>query len=1464
MELSPTKVFNGSKIFLLGSTGFLGKVCLSMLLYRFPNVGRVYVMVRASSDSESAARFWDIVNSSPVFNPLRARLGGALEGFLREKVVVVGGDIGEPNLGYSEEFAAQLAADIDIVINSSGNVTFNPSLDAALRTNVVGTQHVVDFVKRMKRPTLIHVSTCFVAGNRSGTVWENDPVVGYFPRHQELDDATFSVAQELKDCEGLSRRVREEANDVVISARFRVDARERLVEEGRDPDDERTLQTAIAREKKVWIRQRLTDLGIERAKWWGWPNIYTYTKSMGEQIVAAEEGIVRAIVRPSIVESAVSFPFAGWNEGFTTTAPLIFLALKGQTKFPAEEKLILDITPVDYIASAVLAVAAKALVDKPELVYQLSTGDVNPNRMQRIVTLLGLYKRKHFQAKESGNRWLNDLIARLEARVVSNEHFDRTSLPMFNKAAKKVNSFLDRVRPKWGGGKVTELIDQVKESVEKVEKFTGETTEAFEIFRPFMSENQYVFRADNIRALVGEITESERHLLPYDAAALDWYNYWLDIHIPGLEEWVFPTFEEDLEEKPKRVYTYRDLIELFETTTKRHAHRVAMRIERDGTEERYTYADLRELATRAGAFLAGRGINPGDRVMLLSDNCPEWGMCYFGVLKAGAICVPVDAKSTVDEVVNLTRSGGVSGIIISEDLLLNKQASLVERLKECGLETQIWTYGEVFALVEEEKEKKNIAKLPARTTANQLASLIFTSGTTGQPKGVMLSHRNFTSMVAKLSSIFDLEETDGLLSVLPLHHTFEFSAGFLVPLSRGAQITYLPELTGDALSNALKHNHVTAIVGVPALWELLHRRIMNKFSDTSVWLERIMKLLMEGNSKLRDKTPINLGPVVFYPIHKGLGGRIRYLISGGSALSENVLKAFHGMGFTMLEGYGLTEAAPVLTVTRPGNKLLLGSVGKPLPGIDLMIVNPDERGVGEVVARGPNIMLGYYENESATQSVLVDKWLHTGDLGRIDKHGNLYLMGRSKDVIVDNNGKNVYPDEIEELYGQLDLIKELSVVGMPDGSAEKVSCLVVPDYERDSALTRDVVRARIEDHFRNISAGLPFHKRIKQVLFTDTELPRTATRKVKRREIVDIMLRLQRTTRMAAGARETGSEDELGWLFEVVANVSGKPRAMINITTRLDELGFDSLMYTELGVAIEAAGGSYPSADALTNITTMRELAAMVRRNQLARRESIESKADDSKEDEIKIPSAIAEVGGRVLEIGQQFIYENIFKPTFRGRVNIPLHTNFIVAPNHSSHLDMGLTKTALGEAGKNMVVLAAADYFFDNKYKRAYFENFTNLVPLERTGSLRKSLRWAGQFIQQGYNVLIFPEGTRSMSGELQEFKPTLGYLALNFKIGILPVYLEGTYESMPKGSVIPKKREVGAYIGPFVSYEDLQKLAAGMPKTEAYRFIAQTIRWMVENLRDGVECRLNIEEFRQRWKNETSGMEVAETTLM
>src|SRR5947208_1574783 len=421
MNLSPTEIFNDRKLFLIGSTGFLGKVTLSMLLHRFPNIARVYVTVRARSAAESETRFWEHVITAPPFDPLRERYGSAFEGFIRDKVAVVGGDIGDKDLGYSEEEAQRVADDIDVVINSAGNVTFNPTLESALRTNVVGTQNVIAFVKRMKQPRLVHISTCFVAGNRSGAVWENDEVIGYFPRRGELKDVEFSVEHKIADCAKMSERAREEAKDAMRVAQFRELARKRLNEEMRDGDDPDALGLAVARERKLWTRNRLTELGIERAAFWGWPNIYTYAKAPGEQLVAAETEIVRSIVRPSIVESANSYPFPGWNEGFTTTAPIIFMTLKGQRQLPANPKLILDITPVDQVAAVMLSATAQACIEQPKLVHQAATGDVNPNNMERIISLVGLYRRQQEQQKENGLKLFREISARFEPWPVSPE-----------------------------------------------------------------------------------------------------------------------------------------------------------------------------------------------------------------------------------------------------------------------------------------------------------------------------------------------------------------------------------------------------------------------------------------------------------------------------------------------------------------------------------------------------------------------------------------------------------------------------------------------------------------------------------------------------------------------------------------------------------------------------------------------------------------------------------------------------------------------------------------------------------------------------------------------------------------------------------------------------------------------------------------------------------------------------------
>ncbi len=365
-RLDVARVLQGKRILVTGATGFVGKVTLSLLLHRYPGLGRVYVLVRPGTGGTARDRFFGKVAASRPFDPLRERHGAAFDEFLREKVEPLAGDVASPLLGLSEEDLAALAG-LDLVLNSAGLVDFDPSLELALGVNVRGPLNAVELCRRLGAG-LVHVSTCFVAGNRDGVVFEDEPIVGYFPRRAradrgkapDLEPEDFDLASELADAERRLAELRAQADDRVLQSRFRERGRERLRDAGRPLDDEKALRLAMGREKRLWLSERLVELGMERARHWGWPNTYTYTKSLGEQAVVAG-GIPHAIVRPSIVESALRYPFPGWNEGFTTSAPLAFMGLRGHRTFPMAERAILDVVPVDLVAAGILAAAAELI-----------------------------------------------------------------------------------------------------------------------------------------------------------------------------------------------------------------------------------------------------------------------------------------------------------------------------------------------------------------------------------------------------------------------------------------------------------------------------------------------------------------------------------------------------------------------------------------------------------------------------------------------------------------------------------------------------------------------------------------------------------------------------------------------------------------------------------------------------------------------------------------------------------------------------------------------------------------------------------------------------------------------------------------------------------------------------------------------------------------------------------------------
>ena len=1429
--LDVTKELTGKRILIVGVTGFVGKVTLSMLLHHYGEVlERVYVLVRKGTSKGARERFFDKVAASRPFEPLREKYGDNYLTWLTEKCIVLEGDISGPWAGLGQELGESLRGKIDAVLSCAGLVSFNPPLEVGLNVNTHGVRYLAEACLFWDVP-LVHVSTAFVAGRRSGVIFEDEELKGYFPKRGELE-AEFSLEQELADCEKLTARLREEADDKALSSTFRTRAVARLESMGRDPNDARTLRLAVGRERKLWLSTKLVDAGMQRSEQWGWPNTYTYTKSLGEQVLEATPGLRYAIARPSIVESSVHYPFPGWNEGFTTSAPLIYAMFNGYFSVPAGNNAILDMIPVDMVASGLIAILAQQFRVAERRVYHLASGDSAPFEAARSVELVGLYKRRRLRKKsrENGGGLLAELKSRIEPQALSERGFRLVSSPIVTKGGRWLAGLIDERRPTWGAPRLNAWLSQAKETLEEAADQASRLTAVVELFLPFCWDHRLICRCDNTRSLFLGMPAVDRAKLNWSPERIDWRTYFLETHIPGLEKHVFPGLDEETA-KRKVIPAARDLCELLDASVHHFRSRGAFRMYEGDEVTTMSYGELRRYANSVATHLEHEGIAREARVMLLSENRPEWGVAFFGIILAGAVVVPVDKEANENEVVNIARRSDATMLLIS-DKQLEGRPGLIAALEQARLPIAVTSLAEAMATPPAPLAKKDV-------TPDALVSINFTSGTTANPKGVMLTHRNYTSLVAKLAGAFNLSEGDGVLSVLPLHHTFEFSAGFLTPLSRGAEVSYIDELNADRISEVLRTGSITALVGVPALWQLLHRRITQEMSSKPKLVEQVMRGLLSLNQNLREDRDLNFGKLFFMPVHKGLGGRLRVLVSGGSALPEEVQKDFHALGFNLDEGYGLAEAAPVLTVTNFGNKRLPGSVGKALPGIELRIDEPDGEGIGEVLARGPNVMAGYFLDREATDAVLREGWLHTGDLGRLDREGNLYLVGRKKDVIIDANGKNVYPDEVEELYSGHPRIKELSVVGLKDeAGGEKVACLCVPDY---GDLPREDVRRELTEHFREVSSEQPYFRRIKVLRFWDLELPRTSTRKVKRPLVAEELRRLEKVAHAAESehrAQESGGAS-IDWLAKLVAEVTQRPVSQIHGDTQLQtELGFDSLMFAELSAVLVTAGVPEDALKDLTQVSTLDELRKAIRLTRPAKAETATALAKPEKPSgalELDLPDSAVRLGAKILGAGQDALYRRWLEVSITGQTYIPKNRNVLVIANHASHLDMGLVKYALGEQGQRLVALAAKDYFFNTSLKRAYFENFTNLIPMDRKGSLRDSLRLAGESLNQGYHLLIFPEGTRTPNGEMQEFKPTTGYLSLTFGVDILPMYLGGTFDALPKGATLPRRGKLKVHIGAPLSVDYLRFKVKGLARSDRYRVVTAMAEAAVKGLREG-----------------------------
>jgi long-chain acyl-CoA synthetase len=1421
-QLPPLDVhaaLKGKDLVVVGATGFLGKVWLSLLLHRYPDVGHLYLMVRGKKDLDHETRFWTEVVPSQVFDPVRDQHpGAAFEQFMRDKITPVSGDVCEPLLGLSHEVLEKMKGSVAAVVNVAGVVDFNPPLDEALKVNAFGAQNLIELSRHLGGVPVMHTSTCYVVGRRDGLIEDHNPLDFPFPRADELDRSHWDADREIAECIDIVEQTRRRAEDAPRQSHLLDEAKRNLKAKG-EPMRGKALEDELEKVKRRFAKDRLIDAGVERAQFWGWPNIYTYTKSIGEQVFLRSE-VRTTLVRPAIVESALEFPVPGWCEGINTSSPIMYLAMKGVQYIPAGDHCYYDAVPVDLVSAGMIAALAALLEDRHSDVYQLCTSDVNPLRTRRAGELIGLSKRQRYREATDGNALANTIQSYTEPAVVHVDTWRRLGAPMVKKTSKSLSKVLELAK----GTPLAAVTEPVRRTMDAVHKQSTTVTAVMDAFVPFITQFEYRFSAKNTRKLMANLAPADSQRLPWNPEEIDWRHYWLDVHTKGFEKWAEPLLEERIKRETKALRRHDDLVSMLEDMAERHEYSMAFQRLEGEQLTRISYGDVLARSAATAARLWAAGVRPGDRVALSAKNHPDWPIAYFGIVRTGAAAVPMDPDYEVRPLSNVLRASGAKIAIFGDE---------VERPDSAiAPDVDVWNLHEATA------PDTSLEAPEVEIRDDMLASVIYTSGTTGDPKGVMLTHENFTALVAALAPLFPLKSRDRVLSVLPLHHTFEFTCGMLLPLSRGARVIYLDEVAGDRLVKALELGQVTAMVGVPALWQLLERKILSNVRESGPIAEKLFELLLDINRNMGRNLGFDLGHLLFGPVHRALGGNLRTLISGGSALPEDVQHTFAGLGLHLAEGYGLTEAAPVLTVAKAGPRNKGGNVGKAIPGVEVKIADPNDQGVGEVLARGPNVMKGYADNPEATAQVLEDGWLRTGDLGRIDDKDRLHIVGRSKEVIVTHAGENVYPDDVETTLGTPEHIDELSILGVPDPRGnERVACLAVPsksgEPEDDETLDKKALHARALRSLKKAFDDLPAVQRPTIVHLTDTELPRTATRKVKRREVRE---RIERLEAAKQAVKEVARSQPNEVIRKAVAAVAKLDPSEIRLEQDIiDDLGFDSLMVVELTAALETALPRLP-AERLAECRTIGQIEELARESGNLER-SRTSQIEKDEDDRLEIPDVVRDVALPVLTEGQRRFYADLMKVDVKGRANIPQNRNTLIVANHASHLDMGLVKYALGNYGAEMVALAAEDYFFEGKYKRAYFENFTYMAPLDRRSGLRKTLRQAGEQLSRGRTVLIFPEGTRSPDGIIRDFMPLIGHLAMNHDVDILPVYLGGTHKAFPKGSKIPipRRRKVSARIGPVLTIEQMRARTEGMKRADAYREIARLCQQAVEALRDG-----------------------------
>jgi len=795
-----------------------------------------------------------------------------------------------------------------------------------------------------------------------------------------------------------------------------------------------------------------------------------------------------------------------------------------------------------------------------------------------------------------------------------------------------------------------------------------------------------------------------------------------------------------------------------------------------------TYAQLLKHIQHYANLFRSKGFK---RVAIYAENSPAWIYAFYAALQNDCISVPIDFLASAEDVAYIIDDCQPDLLFIS--------AGMKESLVKVDLKTQhkpeVLVFEEI-ATDESTPESQWLGPEDDDTTA----VIIYTSGTTGSPKGVMLSytniHQNMNGVVE--CKIFIPERQ--VMIFLPLHHIFPLVGSMFVSFFVGCTVPMAPSMQSADLMKTFADNEVGVFLGVPRLYELMYRGIKAKIDKSAIGRFLLWVVMKTKNRKL--------GKTIFKKVHEGFGGHLQFMISGGAALNKEVGTFFYGLGFDIMEGFGMTEAAPMIAFPRPGN-IVIGATGQALPGLTVEIRD------GEVVAKGPSIMKGYYNRPEETAEVIIDGWLHTGDLGYLDQKGFLYITGRKKEIIVLSNGKNINPVEIEmKLDGFSPAIKEAGVFM----HNEMLHAVILPDFSFLSASGVEDINQYFRDQIISpFNAEMSSYKRIMQFTLINSELPRTRLSKLQRFKLEELLLQKEKN-KPASEEPETKEYHAIKTFIESQVDMDILPDHHL-----VFDISMDSLSKLSLIDFIEKSFGIKFNEEQLLKFPSVKKIAEYIQKNKLFHKTDQDSGwAGDLKDDsDVILPKSSFFLGPIVNAVRGAF--RMFFKFEGKGMENIPEGPCFF-APNHESKLDAFLVLSYLDQTTlKNTFTYAKKDHV--KSWARRYVASRSNVIVMDLTKDLKHSIQKMAEVVKQGKKILIFPEGTRTLNGNLGKFHKTYAIISAELDVPVVPVVITGAYAAMSSGDKKIKRGEK-------ITVEFLQAISPeGMTPEELNALVKQRI---------------------------------------